>query len=81
MTPGGVADRSGLLKQGDQIVSVNGRDFRRINRDEATNILKSIRDEANFVLINKYNGKKKREFAEAFPRRSFRISPIRCSTK
>ena len=57
ITPDGLADRSGLLKRGDQILSVNGHDFTRISRDEATAILKSCRDETKFVVVNKIDGK------------------------
>ena len=40
IAPGGSADRSGELKRGDQIVSVNGTDLRQASHEQAAQILK-----------------------------------------
>ncbi|XP_065575663.1 discs large homolog 1-like protein isoform X4 [Artemia franciscana] len=50
IAPGGSADRSGELKRGDQIVSVNGTDLRQASHEQAAQILKSTGQTVTLVV-------------------------------
>ncbi|CAF3924884.1 unnamed protein product, partial [Rotaria sp. Silwood2] len=52
---GGVADKSGQLRKGDRILSVNGMDLQGANHDEIGKILIGCGDTANIHVIHKYN--------------------------
>jgi C-terminal processing protease CtpA/Prc len=53
---GGAADKSGELRRGDRILSVNNVDLRTASREDAAAVLKTCGDTANLHVINKYNG-------------------------
>jgi len=53
---GGVADKSGELRKGDRILSVNNIDLRGASHEDAAKVLKSCGDTVNLHVINKYNG-------------------------
>lgn len=53
---GGVADRSGELKKGDRILSVNNIDFRGVTHEEAASVLKSCGETADLHVVYKYDG-------------------------
>ena len=52
---GGVADRSGDLKKGDRILSVNNIDFRGVTHEDAANVLKNCGETADLHVIYKYD--------------------------
>lgn len=52
---GGVADRSGDLRKGDRILSVNNIDFRGVTHEEAAGVLKSCGETADLHVIYKYD--------------------------
>lgn len=54
--PGGAADKSGELRKGDRILSVNNTDLREASHEEAASVLRNCGDTANLVVINKYDG-------------------------
>lgn len=53
---GGAADKSGELRKGDQILSVNNVDLRAASHKDAASVLKNCGDTANLHVINKYDG-------------------------
>lgn len=53
---GGAADKSGQLRKGDQILSVNNIDLRSSNHEDAGTVLKNSGDTAKIHVIYKYNG-------------------------
>jgi leucine-rich repeat/fibronectin type-III domain-containing protein 4 len=59
---GGAADKSGELRKGDQILSVNNIDLRGASHEDAAAVLKNCGDTANLHVINKYNGELKKFF-------------------
>jgi hypothetical protein len=53
---GGAADKSGELRKGDRILSVNNIDLRGASHKDAAAVLKSCGDTANLHVINKSDG-------------------------
>ena len=53
---GGVADKSGELRKGDRILSVNNIDFRGVTHEDAATVLKNCGDTAELHVIYKYDG-------------------------
>jgi C-terminal processing protease CtpA/Prc len=53
---GGVADKSGQLRKGDRILSVNNIDLRGVSHEDAVAALKNCGDTANLHVISKHNG-------------------------
>ncbi|CAF0737147.1 unnamed protein product [Adineta steineri] len=52
---GGVADKSGELRKGDRILSVNNIDFRGVTHEDAATVLKNCGDTAELHVIYKYD--------------------------
>ncbi|CAF0856080.1 unnamed protein product [Adineta steineri] len=52
---GGAADKSGELRKGDRILSVNNMDLRAASHEDAAKVLKNCGDTANLHVIHKYN--------------------------
>lgn len=52
----GAADKSGELRRGDQILSVNNIDLRGASHKDAASVLKNCGDTANLHVIYKING-------------------------
>ena len=53
-TPGGAADKSKVLKVGDEIIAVNSTDCTRMSRIEAWNFMKKLSDgTANLIVRQK----------------------------
>ena len=76
---GGAADKSGQLRKGDRILSVNNIDLRNASHEDAAGVLKNCGDTANLLVINKYNGlfsNEKRRGTDLFIFSNFRISSI-----
>ncbi|VDM95676.1 unnamed protein product, partial [Onchocerca ochengi] len=48
---GGLAEKSNLLREGDELIEVNGNDLRGKNITEVCNILKSISGELSLVIV------------------------------
>ena len=58
--PGGAADKTKVLKVGDEIISVNNTDCTRMSRIEAWNFMKKLGDgTANLVVRQKIDDKSK----------------------
>jgi hypothetical protein len=53
---GGIADKSGNLRKGDRILSVNNIDFRGVTHEDAATVLKNCGDTADLHVIYKYDG-------------------------
>ncbi len=53
---GGAADKSGELRKGDRILSVNNIDLRGASHEDAASVLKTCGDTANLHVINKSDG-------------------------
>ncbi|UJR30241.1 hypothetical protein I4U23_017779 [Adineta vaga] len=53
--PGGAADKSGELRIGDRILSVNNIDLRGASHEEAASVLKNCGETATFHVVHKYN--------------------------
>lgn len=53
---GGAADKSGELRKGDRILSVNNIELRGASHADAVSVLKSCGDTATLHVINKSNG-------------------------
>ena len=48
---GGAADKNGILKVGDEILSVNNMDVTRMTRLEAWNFMKKLNDGSQIVVV------------------------------
>ncbi|XP_028410611.1 protein lin-7 homolog C-like [Dendronephthya gigantea] len=64
--PGGVADRHGALKRGDQLLSVNGVSVEGENHEKAVDLLKAA--EGKVRLVVKYTPKLLEEMEQRFER-------------
>ncbi|CAB4001065.1 lin-7 homolog C-like [Paramuricea clavata] len=64
--PGGVADRHGALKRGDQLLSVNGVSVEGENHEKAVDLLKAA--EGKVRLVVKYTPKLLDEMEQRFER-------------
>ncbi len=53
---GGIADKSGDLRKGDRILSVNNIDFRGVTHEDAATVLKNCGDTADLQVVYKYDG-------------------------
>lgn len=53
---GGPADRSGELKKGDRILSVNNIDLRGASHEDAATVLKNCGDTADLHVVYKLDG-------------------------
>ena len=53
---GGPADKSGELRKGDRILSVNDTDLRGASHEHAAEVLKTCGETANLLVINKSHG-------------------------
>jgi C-terminal processing protease CtpA/Prc len=60
---GGIADKSGNLRKGDRILSVNSIDFRGVTHEDAAAVLKNCGDTADLHVIYKYDGLFNRSFS------------------
>ena len=60
---GGAADKSGVLKIGDEIISVNNTDCTRMSRIEAWNFMKKLNDGTATIVV-----RQKIETSEATPK-------------
>merc|ERR1711944_180608 len=60
---GGAADKSGVLKVGDEIISVNNTDCTRMSRIEAWNFMKNLNDGTATIVV-----RQKIEASEATPK-------------
>jgi len=54
--PNSPAAKSGELRRGDQILSVNDKDLRAASHDEAAAVLKNCGETANLIVIHKNKG-------------------------
>lgn len=52
---GGIADKSGDLRKGDRILSVNNIDFRGVTHEDAAAVLKNCGDTADLHVVYKYD--------------------------
>lgn len=53
---GGVADRSGELRKGDRILSVNNIDLRGASHEDAATVLKNCGETADLHVVYKLDG-------------------------
>ena len=53
---GSPADKSGQLRKGDRILSVNNSDLREVSHERAGMILKNCGSTAQLHVIHQYNG-------------------------
>lgn len=56
---GGAADRSGMLRRGDQIIEVNGADMRLATHEDAALALKGAGNTVTMVVQYNPNGRRK----------------------
>lgn len=53
---GGAADKSGDLRKGDRILSVNNLDLRGASHEDAATVLKNCGDTADLHVVHRYDG-------------------------
>ena len=68
--PGGVADRQGNLKRGDQLISVNGVNVEGENHEKAVELLKAAHERV--VLVVRYTPKVLEEMEMRFDKQRAR---------